>query len=135
MTLRQRFKYLFDLFVRKRLVFFVAAVALAIACLFLMPRTRINTDMTRYLPDDSPMKQGIDQMTEEFGDEAVGTGIVRVMFWSLPDSQRTSTKEELSEIDGISSILYQDGSAEFNQGEKVLYELLCGSQRSQQGCS
>ena len=132
MTLRQRYKYLFDLFVRKRLVFFVAAVALAIACLFLMPRTRINTDMTRYLPDDSPMKQGIDQMTEEFGDEAVGTGIVRVMFWSLPDSQRTSTKEELSEIDGISSILYQDGSAEFNQGEKVLYELLCGSQRSQQ---
>ena len=113
-------------------MFFVAAVALAIACLFLMPRTRINTDMTRYLPDDSPMKQGIDQMTEEFGDEAVGTGIVRVMFWSLPDSQRTSTKEELSEIDGISSILYQDGSAEFNQGEKVLYELLCGSQRSQQ---
>ena len=64
MTLRQRYKYLFDLFVRKRLVFFVAAVALAIACLFLMPRTRINTDMTRYLPDDSPMKQGIDRHSQ-----------------------------------------------------------------------
>ena len=117
--------------VRKRLVLLVAAVALAIACVFMIPHTNINTDMTRYLPDDSPMKQGIDQMTEEFGEEAVGTGIVRVMFWSLPDSLRTSTKDDLSDIDGISSILYQDGSAEYNQGEKVLYELLCGSQRSQ----
>ena len=131
MTLRQRYKYLFDLFVRKRLVFFVAAVAVAIACVFLIPHTRINTDMTRYLPDDSPMKLGIDQMTEEFGEEVVGTGIVRVMFWSLPDSLRSSTKEELSDIEGISTILYQGGSAEYNQGEKVLYELLCGSQRSQ----
>ena len=131
MTLRQRYKYLFDLFVRKRVVFFVAAVAVAIACALMIPHTNINTDMTRYLPDDSPMKQGIDQMTEEFGEEAVGTGIVRVMFWSLPDSLRTSTKDDLSDIDGISSILYQDGSAEYNQGEKVLYELLCGSQRSQ----
>ncbi len=112
-------------------MFFVAAVAMAIACVFLIPHTRINTDMTRYLPGDSPMKQGIDQMTEEFGKDGVGTGIVRVMFWSLPDSLRTSTKEALSDIDGISSILYQDGSAEYNQGEKVLFELLCGSQRSQ----
>ena len=77
--------------VRKRLVLLVAAVALAIACVFMIPHTNINTDMTRYLPDDSPMKQGIEQMTEEFGEEAVGTGIVRVMFWSLPDSLRTST--------------------------------------------
>ena len=29
-------------------------------------------------------------------------------------------------------MLYQSGSEEYNQGEKVLYELLCGSQRSQE---
>ena len=115
MTLRQRYKYLFDLFVRKRLVFFVAAVAVAIACVFLIPRTRINTDMTRYLPDDSPMKQGIEQMSAEFGKDGVGSGMIRVMFWSLPDSLRDITKDELSGIDGISNILYQDGSEEYNQ--------------------
>jgi len=112
-------------------VFFVAAVAVAIACVFLIPRTRINTDMTRYLPDDSRMKQGIEQMTEEFGEEGVGTGITRVMFWSLPDSLRVTTKEELAAIDGVSSVLYQEGIEEYNRGEKVLYELLCGNQRSQ----
>ena len=132
MTLRQRYKYLFDLFVRKRLMFFVAAVAVAIACVFLIPHTNINSDMTRYLPDDSQMKQGIEQMTEEFGEDGVGAGMVRVMFWSLPDSLRAATKDELSDVDGISNILYQEGSEDCNRGEKVLYELLCSNQRSQQ---
>ena len=110
----------------------VAAVVVAIACALMIPHTNINTDMTRYLPNDSQMKQGIDQMTEEFGADAVGTGIVRVMFWSLPDSLKTTTQKELSSIEGVSNVLYQSGSEEYNQGEKVLYELLCGSQRSQE---
>ena len=117
--------------VRKRLWFLVAAVAVAIACVFMIPRTNINSDMTRYLPDDSQMKQGIDQMSEEFGEDGLGSGMVRVMFISLPDSLKTATKDELSAVDGVSNILYQDGSEEYNRDGKVLYELLCGSQRSQ----
>ncbi|MBO7480698.1 MAG: MMPL family transporter, partial [Bacteroidales bacterium] len=120
-----------EFIVRKRLWFLVAAVTIALACIFLIPHTNINSDMTRYLPDDSQMKQGIDQMADEFGDDGVGAGIVRVMFTSLPDSLRSATKDELSNIDGVSNILYQDGSEDYNRGEKVLYELLCGSQRSQ----
>ena len=120
-----------EFIVRKRLWFLVAAVTIALASIFLIPHTNINSDMTRYLPDDSQMKQGIDQMADEFGDDGVGAGIVRVMFTSLPDSLRSATKDELSNIDGVSNILYQDGSEDYNRGEKVLYELLCGSQRSQ----
>ncbi len=121
-----------EIIVRKRVVFLVAAVVVAIACALMIPHTNINADMTRYLPNDSQMKQGIDQMTEEFGADAVGTGIVRVMFWSLPDSLKTATQNELSSIEGVSNVLYQSGSEEYNRGEKVLYELLCGSQRSQE---
>ncbi len=120
-----------EFIVRKRLWFLVAAVAIALASVFMIPHTNINSDMTRYLPDDSQMKQGIDQMTDEFGEDGVGAGIVRVMFTSLPDSLRTATKDDLSNIDGVSNILYQDGSEDYNHGEKVLYELLCSSQRSQ----
>ena len=120
-----------EFIVRKRLWFLVAAVAVALASIFLIPHTNINSDMTRYLPDDSQMKQGIDQMTDEFGEDGVGAGIVRVMFTLLPDSLRSATKDELSNIDGVSNILYQDGSEDYNRGEKVLYELLCSSQRSQ----
>ena len=121
-----------EIIVRKRVVFLVAAIVVAIACALMIPHTNINADMTRYLPNDSQMKQGIDQMTEEFGADAVGTGIVRVMFWSLPDSLKTPTQNELSSIEGVSNVLYQSGSEEYNRGEKVLYELLCGSQRSQE---
>ena len=124
--------YIMDVLVRKRLVFLVAAVVVAVACVFMIPHTRINSDMSRYLPDDSRMRQGIDQMTEEFGENGVGSGVVRVMFWSLPDSLRNTTKETLSDIDGVSNILYQNGSQDYNHGDKVLYELLCSSQRSQQ---
>ena len=121
-----------EMIVRKRLVFLMAAIVVAVACVLLIPYTKVNSDMTRYLPDDSQMKLGIEQMSTEFGDDGVGTGIVRVMFWSLPDSIRSQTREALSDMDGVSSILYQEGSEEYNRGEKVLYELLCGSQRSQQ---
>ena len=113
-------------------MFLIAAVVVAIACALMIPHTNINADMTRYLPNDSQMKQGIDQMSEEFGADAVGTGLVRVMFWSLPDSLKSVTKDELSHIDGVSNILYQFDSEEYNRGDKVLYELLCGSQRSQE---
>ena len=51
-----RKQYLLDMIVRKRLVFFVAAVVVAIACALMIPRTNINSDMSRYLPNDSQMK-------------------------------------------------------------------------------
>ena len=49
-----------EFIVRKRFMFLIAAVVVAIACALLIPRTNINTDMTRYLPNDSQMKQGIE---------------------------------------------------------------------------
>jgi predicted RND superfamily exporter protein len=121
-----------EFIVKKRLVFFIAAVVVAIACALMIPHTNVNSDMTRYLPDDSQMKQGINQMSEEFGADAVGTGIVRVMFWSLPDSLKAVTQDELSKISGVSNLLYQNDSEDYNSGEKVLYELVCSSQRSQE---
>ncbi len=120
-----------DFLVRKRVIFMLAALAIAIACIFMIPRTNINSDMTRYLPDDSQMKHGIDKMSEEFGDAGLGSGMVRVMFKSLPDSTRTSIKDELSNIEGVANVIYIEGSDEYNHGEMVLYELLGNSKRSQ----
>ena len=41
-------------------------VVLAVIGGLMVPRIRINSDMTLYLPDNSPMKQGIDRMAEDF---------------------------------------------------------------------
>ena len=46
--------------VRYRVHLFLLMTLLAVGGGMLVPRVNINTDMTRYLPDDSPMKQGMD---------------------------------------------------------------------------
>ena len=120
-----------DFLVKKRIIFMLVAVAIAIASIFMIPLININSDMTRYLPDDSQMKQGIDKMSEEFGDNGLGSGMVRVMFKSLPDSTRNSIKDELSDIDGVANVIYIEGSDEYNHEERALYELLGNSKHSQ----
>ena len=120
-----------DFIVKKRIIFMLAAVAIAIASIFMIPMTNINSDMTRYLPDDSQMKHGIDKMSEDFGDNGLGSGMVRVMFKSLPDSARTAIKNELSDIEGVANVIYIEGSDEYNRDEMALYELLGNSKRSQ----
>lgn len=120
-----------DFLVRKRIIFMLAALAIAIASIFMIPYTNINSDMTRYLPDDSPMKQGIDKMSEEFGENGLSSGMVMVMFKSLPDSIRNDIKDELSRIDGVATVIYQEGSQDYNHEDKALYEVLGNSKRSQ----
>ena len=42
----------------------VVTVALAAVCAVLIPKVNVNSDMSLYLPDNSPMKQGMKQMSE-----------------------------------------------------------------------
>lgn len=48
------------LLVRYRIHLFLLMTVLAVGSGMLVPHININTDMTHYLPDDSPMKQGMD---------------------------------------------------------------------------
>jgi predicted RND superfamily exporter protein len=54
--------------VRSRVVLFCIMAALAVCCAIMIPHTNINTDMTKYLPDDYPMRQGLNVLTEELPD-------------------------------------------------------------------
>ena len=54
--------------VRSRVVLFCIMAALAVCCAVMIPHTNINTDMTKYLPDDYPMRQGLNVLTEELPD-------------------------------------------------------------------
>lgn len=53
------------LLVKHRKVLFALMALLAIASALAIPMININTDMTRYMPDDYPMKQGLDLMEEQ----------------------------------------------------------------------
>ena len=68
--------------VKKRKLLLVVMLILAGVCAALMPFVGVNTDMTKYLPNSSQMKIGMDHMNEAFPD-AVQTYTIRVMFRGL----------------------------------------------------
>ena len=55
----------------------------------LIPRIRINSDMSQYLPDSSQMKQGIDRMKEDFPEMDTRMRTLDVMFTEPVDIKGT----------------------------------------------
>lgn len=51
--------------VKYRKLLFAVMTVLAIVCAIAVPMININSDMTKYMPDDYPMKQGLDLMEEQ----------------------------------------------------------------------
>ena len=51
--------------VKYRKGIFALMTILVVACVLMIPRITINTDMTKYMPDSYLMKQGLDVMEQE----------------------------------------------------------------------
>ena len=81
--------------VKKRKLLLVVMLILAVVCAALKPLVGVNTDMTKYLPDSSQMKIGMDHMSEAFPD-VEETYTIRVMIRGqsslVPSSTRMSSK-------------------------------------------
>lgn len=73
-----------DFIVEKRILLLIAFIIIAGFCGFLIPKVGINRDMTKYLPDDSSMKMGMDLMDVEFTG-AANDYTIRVMFKGLTE--------------------------------------------------
>ena len=91
-----------ELIVRRRNTVLAVMVILCAFCAFLALRVPINADMTRYLPPDSPMKQGIDVMAEQFPDLAMPVTI-RVMV-PLTGDDTAPVYETLRAMEGVSGV-------------------------------
>ena len=108
--------------VKKRRLLLVVMLALAVVCAALMPFVGINTDMTKYLPDSSQMKIGMDRMNEAFPDVAE-TYTIRVMFRGLDARDKLAIREQLAEIPNVDSVAYEPDSGDYNRGDATLYKL------------
>ena len=108
--------------VKKRKLLLVVMLALAVVCAALMPFVGINTDMTKYLPDSSQMKIGMDRMSEAFPDVAE-TYTIRVMFRGLDARDKLAIREQLAEIPNVDSVAYEPDSDDYNRGDATLYKL------------
>lgn len=115
-------KKLAGFIVDKRKILLIAAVVLCVISAVLMTQVEINEDMTKYLADDSPMKIGLDIMTDEFP-EAPTTQSVRVMFENLPEGEWAEVLERLENIEFVSSVTYDENSTLYNKDGYTLFVL------------
>lgn len=86
---------------RRRLIYIIYAVA-AIVCAVGIFRTSINYDMSKYLPDDSSVKEGMEIMEDEFGENSA----IIVMFDGLDEQQQLARQEELSAVENVKSVVF-----------------------------
>lgn len=115
-------KKLASLIVDKKFFFLGVMVALTIACLVSMFHVKVNGDMTKYLPEDSSMKIGLDIMSAEFPDAGINATF-KVMFDDLTQEQKKQVCQLLKDIPGVDTVSYVLNSSEYNRENHTLYVL------------
>lgn len=109
-----------DFIVRKRALILGLMTVLVAICATFIPQVETNTDMTKYLPDSSPMKQGMALMEDEFPETEM-TQTIRVMFNGLASEQADAIQRELEAIPHVDSVDYQSDSPDHNKDGHTLY--------------
>ncbi len=94
-------------------------ICLTAVCAFLSLQVRVNYDMTKYLPDDSAMKKGMDIMAVEFPSLGADKSI-RVMASGLDEETQKELLEKLRALPYVESVAH-DGSDKYHQGEYSLF--------------
>lgn len=115
-------KKLSNFIVEKRIALLVAILVIVIASMVCSTFVEVNEDMTKYLPDDSNMKIGMDIMSEEFP-EMETSNTIRVMFDDLTDVQKEEIFEKLTAIEYVDSVDHDAQSSDYNKENHTLYVL------------
>lgn len=113
-------KKVVDFLTKKRLLIFIITIILAIGSGIAMLFVNINKDMTKYLPEDSQMKQGMDIMENEF-ETTTTNETFKIMFEDLESNDKQTIFEELSNYEGVENVLYDENSADYNKENYTLY--------------
>ena len=113
-------KKITNFIVKGRYFFLTLFIILAGVGLFLSTKVNINEDIMKYLPANSETKIGKDIMDEEFIEQ--DSSVLNVMFKGLSNSEKKSTLKKLKNIDGVSSVNYENTN-EYNKGKYTLYVL------------
>ena len=104
--------------VRYRYLMLGLTLALAAICGVLVFRVNVNTDLTKYLPDDSRMKAGLELLTSEFDlSPDMAGGDVRVMADSLSAEEKVDLKYQLHTLPEVGNVRVLEN------GIHTLYEL------------
>ena len=113
-------KRLAGILVNLRYVFAAVMLAVTILCAFLALRVEINTDMTRYLPAASPMRQGVDILETAFPDPGEQSAF-RFVFTGLDESEIPAIRQQIADHIYVSRVEYVPGDAHYNKDGRTLF--------------
>ena len=89
-------------------ILFAITVALSIVAGIMMFHVNVNADMTKYLPDNSQMKRGLEIVTSEFGSSAQMSGAdVHVMFEGVRPKEIPGIRTLLEAYPDVQSVTYR----------------------------
>ena len=95
--------------VDKRNLIFLIYIIAAIFCMFSMGWVKTENDITKYLPESTETRQGIDAMNENFASFAT----TRVMVSNVTLDTAHTIYDSLSEIDGIAMVTFDESDAHY----------------------
>lgn len=91
---------------RNHYILFLITLALTIACGVLIFYVNVNNDMSKYLPDDSQMKSGLEIINKDFGATAQMSGAdVHVMFEGLRPNEVPGIRTLLSGYPDVNGVM------------------------------
>ena len=113
-------KKIANFLIDRRYIVFAIMLVLTILCGVLATPVPINKDRTKYLADDSNMKQGLAIMEAAFP-ETEEASVIRVMFDDLTAGQIADIRARLEAIPNVSSVDYQAGDEKYNKDRHTLF--------------
>lgn len=106
--------------INKRYPILIIILIITAFCAYLIPKVKVNSDLSKYLADDSSMKMGIDIMDEEFNGSK-NNRTIRVMFKGLSAEEKNEILIELKDIEYVDRVNFKADSPDYNKGENTLY--------------
>ena len=104
--------------VDKRNVFFLLYAFAFLFCIFSMGWVSVENDVTKYLPEDAEIRQGIDAMNANF----TVSGTARVMVSNVTYETAETLFAEMSGIDGLLMVTFDDTQDHYRDAS-ALYDL------------
>lgn len=107
-----------DFIVEKRNYILIIFIILSFVSLYIGTKVNINNDISKYLPENSETKIGMNIMNDKF--DEIKQSQLYIMFKDLSKDEKIKMKEELSAIKNVSSVDYAD-TDKYNNEEYSLY--------------
>ena len=108
--------------VRSRWVAFAATIAAALVCTFFAFSLKAETDLAKYLPEDSEVRRGLTVNEKEFPKD-IQSSAFRVAFEDKEPGLAQELYSELAAIPYVDSVEYDPQSDRFNRNGKLLFIL------------